>query len=72
LFFFGFFSHSMDDHLEELRKCLWDATAMVHALMARRAARDPESPAQTLCQLQQQLTEANRLHALLTGRLAIN
>jgi hypothetical protein len=61
----------MDDYLEELRKCMWEATAMVHGMLARRAARDPESPALTLCQLQQQLTEANRLHGLLTGRLEI-
>ena len=57
---------NMDDHLEALRKCLWEASATLHLLLARRAACDPEQTSLPLCQLQQQLMEANRLHGLLT------
>jgi hypothetical protein len=68
--FFSFGSSSvlhlqMDDHLEELRKCLWDASAMVHALLAGRAMSDAGPSSETLAQLRWQLMEANRLHGLL-------
>jgi hypothetical protein len=55
----------MDDYLEELRKCLWDASAMVHALLAGRAMSDAGPSSETLARLQWQLMEANRLHGLL-------
>jgi hypothetical protein len=63
--FVSVFQFPMDDHLEELRKCLWDASAMVHALLAGRAMSDAGPSSETLAQLRWQLMEANRLHGLL-------